>query len=133
MILGIGTDLCEIKRIEALLCRHAGRALRRLLTPNEQTRAQKFIQPAAFVAKRFAAKEALVKALGLGFRKGISFQDIEVVNDPDGAPHMVLSGPAKAHLEAKVPLQHAPYIHVSLSDGKDHALAFVVIEARPHD
>ncbi|MFN7709357.1 MAG: holo-ACP synthase [Holosporales bacterium] len=128
MILGIGTDLCEIKRIEVMLRRHGARALKRLLTPSERERVHTHPHPAAYVAKRFAAKEALVKALGIGFRGGISFQDMEILNDAYGAPLVRLSGAVQNNLASRISPHQSAHIHLSLSDGKDHALAFVVIE-----
>ena len=97
----------------------------RLLTEMEFERFQSQVHPAAFLAKRFAAKEALVKALGTGFRDGITWKHVGVVNDALGAPRIVLSGPAEAKASA-LGVQH---IHLSLTDETHYALAFVVLES----
>ncbi|QQR69518.1 MAG: holo-ACP synthase [Alphaproteobacteria bacterium] len=127
MILGIGTDLVDIDRIERMLERYGPRFAQRLFTAHERQRAQANARPAAIYAKRFAAKEAVVKALGTGFRQGISWQDIEVVEDDLGKPLLRLHGKAAQHLD-RIHLESNKYIHLSLSDEPPYALAFVVIE-----
>jgi holo-[acyl-carrier protein] synthase len=128
MIIGIGTDLVEILRIETLLNQKGERFLNRIFTPSEQERALKSAHPASSLAKRFAAKEAVVKALGTGFRDGISLHDIEVANEPHGKPMLILTGKARETLDALTPSHHISSLHLSLSDTASHALAFVLIE-----
>ena len=128
MIIGIGTDLVEIKRIDRLLSRWGVRALQRLFTPSEIQLGSMLTTSARHFAKRFAAKEALVKALGLGFSQKITFQDIEVSNDALGKPNLFLQGMAAQKLAQRILTGYKPQIHLSLSDTQDHALAFVVIE-----
>lgn len=124
MLLGIGTDLARIERFEALLQRRGAAITQRLLTPAEQQAMQAAGNPAAYLAKRFAAKEALLKALGTGLRAGLSWQQMEVSNDPLGKPLMQLNGKA-AELAAELGVK---CIHLSISDERDMALAFVVLE-----
>lgn len=126
MLLGIGTDLARIERFEALLQRRGTAITQRLLTPAEQTAMQQAANPAAYLAKRFAAKEALLKALGTGLRAGLSWQQMEVSNDPLGKPLMQLTGKA-AERAAELGISH---IHLSISDERDMALAFVVLESQ---
>lgn len=126
MLLGIGTDLARIERFEALLQRRGTAITQRLLTPAEQTAMQQAANPAAYLAKRFAAKEALLKALGTGLRAGLSWQQMEVSNDPLGKPLMQLTGKA-AERAAELGVSH---IHLSISDERDMALAFVVLESQ---
>lgn len=125
MLLGIGTDLARIARFETLLQRRGEQAIKRLLTPNEQRALKQAANPAAYFAKRFAAKEALLKALGTGLRNGLSWQDMQVSNDALGKPLLQLSGKA-AELATSLGVAR---IHLSLSDEQDMALAFVVLEA----
>jgi holo-[acyl-carrier protein] synthase len=124
MLLGIGTDLARIERFEALLQRRGDAITQRLLTPAEQDAMQAAGNPAAYLAKRFAAKEALLKALGTGLRAGLSWQQMEVSNDPLGKPLMQLTGKA-AELATELGVK---CIHLSISDERDMALAFVVLE-----
>lgn len=124
MLVGIGTDIARIQRFSELLERRGSAITRRLLTPKEQAALAASASPGAFLAKRFAAKEALLKALGTGLRDGLSWQQMEVSNDALGKPLMVLSGRAADMAAAKAVSQ----IHLSLSDEQDHALAFVVLE-----
>ena len=128
MIIGIGTDLIEIKRMDRLLVRWHERALQRLFTCYEIQRGLRTATPSRYFAKRFAAKEALVKALGLGFRQKVTFQDIEVCNDTLGKPCLSLRGVAAQKLAQRLLPNFQPQIHLTLSDTQDHALAFVVIE-----
>ncbi|AAV90333.1 Holo-[acyl-carrier-protein] synthase [Zymomonas mobilis subsp. mobilis ZM4 = ATCC 31821] len=133
MIIGIGTDLCNIDRITTILGKkESGRFIKRLFSCEEIEASSAFsMTKAAFFAKRFAAKEAFVKALGTGFRHSISFQDISISNDSLGAPKVNISGKAALLLEEKKPPRHTLSIHLSLSDDHPWALAFVVIEACP--
>ncbi len=128
MILGIGTDLIEIKRIEALLHRHKERFLERVFTPHEITTALALSNSAASLAKRFAAKEAFVKALGTGFSQGIKLTEIEVYNNSSGQPHLRLYGTAQGILDHRLAGSQEKRVHLSLSDTLTEALAFVIIE-----
>lgn len=132
MILGIGNDLTSIERIAALLEKHGARFEDRLFTPEERAEAAKRVNKAATYAKRFAAKEACMKALGTGFRKGTWFHDVGVVNAPSGQPFLVLSGGAQQRLEEITPEGMTPKLHLSLTDDAPWAQAFVVIEAVPN-
>lgn len=133
MIIGIGNDIVTIDRIATALDRHDTRFARRCFTPAENDAAAQrpISQRAAFYAKRFAAKEACVKALGTGFTKDILFQDMSITNDSAGRPSIALSGGAQRHLDTILPDDHIGVIHISLSDDPPVAQAFVVIEARP--
>jgi holo-[acyl-carrier protein] synthase len=129
MILGIGTDLCDIRRIEQTIARHGERFLNRIFTPVERQLAGQRASPAATYAKRFAAKEACAKALGTGFRDGVFFRDLGVVNLPSGRPTMELAGAALCRLQAIVPAGFAPHIDLAITDEYPMAHAFVVISA----
>ena len=132
MILGIGTDLCNIDRIAATLARFGDRFLTRVFTPREQARANSRPRAvAATYAKRWAAKEACSKALGTGLRMGISWKDMAVTNLRTGQPVMHLSGWAADRLASMTPPGHIAIVHVTLTDDHPWAQAFVVIEARP--
>ncbi len=131
MILGIGADLCDIRRIEKTLVRHGERFIARVFTPVERARSERRAQRAASYAKRFAAKEACAKALGTGLRMGIAWREMGVVNLRTGQPTMALTGGAAARLATLVPEGHAPAIHLTITDEYPYAQAFVVIEARP--
>jgi len=131
MILGIGTDLANIERIEATLARFGDRFRHRVFTPVEQRRAEGRPGPAATYAKRWAAKEACSKALGTGLRMGIAWRDMAVANLETGQPVMELTGWAAERLAAMTPPGHSAIVHVSLTDDHPWAQAFVVIEARP--
>ncbi|SFC02918.1 holo-[acyl-carrier protein] synthase [Marinospirillum celere] len=124
MLVGIGTDLARIERFADLLARRGDSIAKRLLTPSERQGLAEAASPAAFLAKRFAAKEALLKALGTGLRDGLSWQQLEVSNDGLGKPVMTLSGRA-AEMAAE---KEVTRVHLSLSDEQEHALAFVVLE-----
>lgn len=124
MLVGIGTDLARIQRFSDLLERRGAGISQRLLTPAEQAGLAQAANPGAFLAKRFAAKEALLKALGTGLRTGLSWQQMEVSNDALGKPVMTLSGRA-AEMAAE---KGVARVHLSLSDEQEHALAFVVLE-----
>ena len=137
MILGIGSDLCDIRRIEAALAKHGARFEQRVFTTGEQAKAQRrkggaHNSTASTYAKRFAAKEAMGKALGTGVGAGggIYWRDIEVVNLPSGAPTMRLHGNALLALRSLTPEGHAWHVHVTMTDDYPLAQAFVVIEAR---
>ena len=131
MILGVGTDLANIERIQAVLDRHGDRFRNRVFTEREQAKANRRKDEAGTYAKRWAAKEACSKALGTGLRMGISWKDMAVSNLRTGQPVMTLSGWAKTRLDDMTPLGHEAIVHVSLTDDHPWAQAFVVIEARP--
>ena len=134
MIIGIGTDLVDIRRIQETLDRHGSRFEQRCFTDIEQAKAAKrqgVEQVAATYAKRFAAKEACVKALGTGFVDDIIMKDIGVVEDENGRPSLVLTGGALARLNTIMPESTRPALHLSLTDEPPYAQAFVVIEAHP--
>jgi holo-[acyl-carrier protein] synthase len=130
MILGIGSDLCDIRRIERSLQRFGTRFTHRIFTAGERARSERRAASAASYARRFAAKEACAKALGTGLRGGVFWRDMEVVNLPSGRPTMRLTGGALERLKAMTPEGHEAVIHVSLTDDPPMAQAFVVIEAR---
>ena len=132
MILGLGSDLCSIERIQNSLDRLGDRFERRVFTKVERAKAERRpLSRAGTYAKRFAAKEAFSKAVGTGFRKGVFMRDIGVVNAQSGAPTLTLAGGAKAALDALVPNGYEPRIHLTLTDDHPWAQAFVVIEALP--
>ena len=129
MIIGIGSDLIDIRRIEKALERHGERFINRLYTETEKARANSRTNRAATFAKRFAAKEACSKALGTGLSHGVFFKDMGVVNDRNGKPTMVLTGGALERLKALMPEGKTARIHLSITDDDPLAQAFVVIEA----
>ncbi len=132
MIIGLGSDLCNIERIQASLDRFGARFEARLFTDVERAKAAaRPFTRAGTLAKRFAAKEAFSKAVGTGFRQGVFFRDIGVVNAPSGAPTLALSGGARARLDAVTPRDHFARIHLTLTDDHPWAQAFVIIEAVP--
>ena len=132
MILGIGTDLCNIERIEGTLARFGDRFLQRVFTEREQRKANSRPRAiAATYAKRWAAKEACSKALGTGLRMGIAWRDMAVTNLRSGQPVMQVAGWAATRLAAMTPPGHRAVIHVTLTDDHPWAQAFVVIEAQP--
>lgn len=131
MILGIGTDLANIDRIQGTLDRFGDRFRNRVFTETEQHKAERRKDVAGTYAKRWAAKEACSKALGTGLRMGISWKDMAVSNLRTGQPVMALSGWAKDRLDAMTPTGHTAVVHVTLTDDHPWAQAFVVIEARP--
>lgn len=131
MILGIGTDLANIERIERTLERFGDRFRNRVFTELEQARAERMPQPAAVYAKRWAAKEACSKALGTGLRMGIAWKDMAVSNLRTGQPVMELTGWAAQRLADMTPPDHRAIVHVTLTDDHPWAQAFVVIEALP--
>lgn len=131
MIIGLGSDLCDIRRIEQTLERFGERFTQRLFTPLEQAKSDRRKQRAASYAKRFAAKEACAKALGTGLRHGVFWRDMGVENLRSGAPTMVLTGGAQDQLQRLVPEGLMPVIHLSITDDFPYAQAFVIIEALP--
>jgi holo-[acyl-carrier protein] synthase len=129
LIIGLGSDLADIRRIEATLERYGERFVARIFTDVEQARSNRKADRAASYAKRFAAKEACAKALGTGLRAGVFWRDMGVVNLRSGAPTMALTGGAAKRLAAITPAGLHPRIHLSLTDDHPYAQAFVVIEA----
>lgn len=131
MILGVGTDLCNIERVEQTLERFGDRFRNRVFTEREQARAERRAHAPATYAKRWAAKEACSKALGTGLRMGIAWRDMAVTNLETGQPVMQVTGWAAERLRDMTPPGYEATIHVSLTDDHPWAQAFVVIEARP--
>ncbi|MFC3060615.1 holo-ACP synthase [Paenirhodobacter populi] len=131
MILGIGSDLCNIDRIAATLDRFGDRFRQRVFTDTEIAKAERRADTPGTYAKRWAAKEACSKALGTGLRMGISWKDMGVTNLPTGQPVMHLTGWAAERLAAMTPAGHRAVVHVTLTDDHPWAQAFVVIEAVP--
>ncbi|KIT16511.1 holo-ACP synthase [Jannaschia aquimarina] len=132
MILGIGTDLANIERIEGVLDRFGDRFRNRVFTETEQRKAERRHDTAATYAKRWAAKEACSKALGTGLRMGIAWKDMHVTNLRTGQPVMHVTGWAAQRLERMTPDGHEAVIHVTLTDDHPWAHAMVVIEALPY-
>jgi len=132
MILGLGSDLCSIERIQASLDRFGERFIARVFTETERAKAEgRPFTRAGTYAKRFAAKEAFSKAVGTGFRRGVFMKDIGVVNAPSGAPTLALTGGARARLDELTPEGHFAEVHLTMTDDHPFALAFVVITATP--
>ncbi len=131
MILGIGTDLANIDRIQGTLDRFGDRFRNRVFTKTEQRKAERRADTAGTYAKRWAAKEACSKALGTGLRMGIAWKDMSVRNLRSGQPVMELTGWAVERLKDMTPPDHTAAVHVSLTDDHPWAQAFVVIEALP--
>ena len=131
MILGIGSDITDARRIAKVIERHGERFLDRVFTPTERARADRRRNRAETYAKRFAAKEACAKALGTGIRAGVWWRDMGVVNLPGGRPTMELTGGAKRRLQAITPKGYEARIDVTISDEGSMAHAFVVISAIP--
>ena len=129
MILGIGSDLVDVARIEKVIERHGERFLARIFTPAERARAERRANRAATYAKRFAAKEACAKALGTGLRAGVFWRDMGVVNLPSGRPTMKLTGGALTRLRSITPAGCEPRIDVTITDEGPMAQALVVISA----
>ncbi|HEU0099046.1 MAG TPA: holo-ACP synthase [Allosphingosinicella sp.] len=131
-IIGIGSDLCNIERIERSLARFGDRFVNRVFTDTERSKAEgRPLTRAGTYAKRFAAKEAFSKAVGTGFRQGVFMRDIGVANLPSGAPTLALTGGAKARLDALTPEGHLAQIHLTMTDDYPFAQAFVIITASP--
>ena len=131
MILGIGTDLANIERIQGTLDRFGDRFRNRVFTDTEQAKAERRRDVAGTYAKRWAAKEACSKALGTGLRMGIAWRNMAVSNLETGQPVMAVTGWAAERLKEMTPSGHEAVIHVTLTDDHPWAQAFVVIEARP--
>jgi holo-[acyl-carrier protein] synthase len=131
MILGIGSDLVDIRRVERVIDRHGERFLNRVFTETERKRAERRAGRSETYAKRFAAKEACAKALGTGMRGGVFWRDMGVVNLPSGRPTMRLTGGALRRLQAITPEGCEARIDLTISDEGPMAQAFVVISALP--
>ena len=131
MIIGLGSDLSDIRRIENSLQRFGERFTQRVYTDIERARSDRKTDRAASYAKRFAAKEACAKALGTGIRRGVFWRDMGVANLPSGQPTMALTGGALERLRQITPEGHRAVIHLSLTDDHPYAQAFVIIEALP--
>jgi holo-[acyl-carrier protein] synthase len=131
MIIGIGSDLTDIRRIQKSLDRFGDRFTHRAFTDIERARSERKPDKAASYAKRFAAKEACAKALGTGLMRGVHLKDIGVVNLRSGQPTLALTGGAAEQLARMLPDKHRAAIHLSLTDDHPYAQAFVIIEALP--
>lgn len=131
MILGIGNDICDIRRIEKTLERFGDRFLHKVFTAEERRKAASRVNPAGTLAKRFAAKEAMTKALGTGFRFGVHFSDIGVVNAPTGRPTFHLTGGAAETLARLTPDGYIARVDLTLTDEYPLAQAMVIISAVP--
>jgi holo-[acyl-carrier protein] synthase len=131
VIIGIGNDIVDIRRIEESINRFGDRFIKRIFTDVEQERAEKKLGRIATYAKRFAAKEACSKALGTGMNKGVAWRGMGVVNLPGGRPTMQLTGHALERLKALTPPGHKAVIHLTITDEEPYAQAFVIIEAVP--
>src|SRR5207244_6744789 len=133
MIIGIGSDLCDVRRIERVIDRHGERFLARIFTPTERAKAERRANRFETYAKRFAAKEACAKALGTGMRAGVWWRDMGVVNLPSGRPTMKLTGGAAARLAKLTPPGCEARIDLTITDEYPLAQAFVIISAMPFD
>jgi holo-[acyl-carrier protein] synthase len=134
LIIGLGSDLCNIERIQNSLDRFGARFENRVFTDTERAKAaRRPFTMAGTYAKRFAAKEAFSKAVGTGFKRGVFMKDIGVINAPSGAPTLALTGGAKARLDAMIPSGYEAVVHLTLTDDHPWAQAFVIIEALPTD
>lgn len=131
MIIGLGNDLIDIRRIEKTLERHGDRFVQRIFTEVEQAKSDRRRNRAASYAKRFAAKEACAKALGTGLAYGVYWRDMGVANLPSGKPTMRLTGGAKARLDEMTPMGLKAVVHLTITDDFPLAQAFVIIEALP--
>jgi holo-[acyl-carrier protein] synthase len=131
MILGIGSDLTDVRRIEKVIARHGERFITRIFTEQERARAERKKNRMETYAKRFAAKEACAKALGTGMRGGVWWRDMGVVNLPSGRPTMQLTGGALQRLQAMTPHGHEARIDLTISDEGPMAQALVIISAAP--
>jgi holo-[acyl-carrier protein] synthase len=134
MIIGLGSDLCNVERIQNSLDRFGERFLARVFTEAERAKAERrpFTRAGTY-AKRFAAKEAFAKAVGTGFKRGVFMRDIGVVNLPSGAPTLALTGGARERLDAITPPGHAAHVHLTMTDDHPFALAVVLITALPEE
>jgi holo-[acyl-carrier protein] synthase len=131
MILGVGSDLVDVRRIEQVIARHGDRFINRIFTPTERAKAERRATRIETYAKRFAAKEACAKALGTGFRRGVFWRDLGVVNLPSGRPTMELTGGALERLLALTPPNHEVRIDLTITDEGPLAQALVIISAEP--
>ena len=131
MIIGMGSDLIDIRRVEKSIERFGERFTHRCFTEVERTRSERRKNRAESYAKRFAAKEACSKALGTGLAQGVFWKDMGVVNQPSGKPTMALTGGAADRLAQMLPQGHEAVIHVTITDEYPYAQAFVIIEALP--
>lgn len=131
MIIGIGNDVCDIRRIEKTLERFGERFLDKVFTDEERRKAYGRAHPARTLAKRFAAKEALSKALGTGFRSGVHMKDIGIVNSPSGRPTLALANGAARRLESLIPPGYSARIDVTLTDEYPIAEAVVIVSVLP--
>jgi len=131
MIIGLGSDLIDIRRIERSLERYGERFIQRIFTDVERAKSERRAGRAASYAKRFAAKEACAKALGSGISEGVFWRDMGVVNLPSGKPTMALTGGAAERLKTLVPTGHKAVVHLTITDDFPLAQAFVIIEALP--
>ena len=133
MILGLGNDVVDIRRIEQVIARHGERFLERVFTPVERAKAERRTEKlrAGTYAKRFAAKEAASKALGTGFAQGVFMRDLGVVNLPSGKPTLRLAGGAAARLATLTPAGHAAQLDLTMTDEYPYASAIVIISAVP--
>ncbi len=131
MIIGLGSDLIDIRRIEKTIERHGNRFIDRIFTKIEQKKSDKRRNRAASYAKRFAAKEAYCKALGTGISNGVFWRDMGVVNDKNGKPTMKLTNGVAKRLAEIIPSGYEPLVHVTITDDFPLAQAFVIIEALP--
>ena len=129
MIIGIGNDMVDIRRVEQTLEKFGDRFRDRIFTEIEKKKSDNRAQRAASYAKRFAAKEACSKALGTGFNRGVYWKDMGVVNEPSGRPTMVLTGGALEQLQRLVPTGMSPKVHLTITDDFPYAQAMVIIEA----
>ena len=129
MIIGLGNDIIDIRRIEKTLAKHGERFTARVFTEVEQRKSDKRLQRAASYAKRFAAKEACSKALGTGLSQGVFWRDMGVVNLPSGKPTLALTGGALARLNSMIPVGKSAVIHLTMTDELPYAQAIVIIEA----
>jgi holo-[acyl-carrier protein] synthase len=133
VILGLGNDIVDIRRIEKTLETYGQRFITRIFTEVETRKSDRRAERAASYAKRFAAKEACSKALGTGFRRGVFWKDMGVVNEPSGRPTLVLTGGAAEQLSRMTPKGHTARIHLTITDDFPYAQAIVMIEALPAD
>ncbi len=131
MIIGIGSDIIDIRRIEKTIERYGDRFLDRIFTETERLKSERRAARAASYAKRFAAKEACAKALGTGLTHGVFWRDMGVVNLPTGQPAMKLTGGAAQRLQRLLPAGHEAQIHLTITDDYPLAQAFVIISAVP--
>ncbi len=133
MILGVGSDLVDVRRIERVIARHGDRFILRIFTETERAKADRRATRIETYAKRFAAKEACAKALGTGFRRGVFWRDLGVVNLPSGRPSMKLTGGALERLRAITPPNHDARIDLTITDEGPMAQALVIISAVPKE